>query len=249
MESFQFRLNEQVLRNAKVFHRLSKRQYETEKRRKGVPQVLRHLWLKENPSPPQLAESLKMCEIDFEGRKREVIDETKNEPEGKLLQLILSDLSQLLPKRLSPRKGFVATNLLRTIISLHGEGVQQGRKEYIRGLEKRYPKKMKKIKEDEISRAAHWIFSTRNDQARKLRVNLKKNQAGLIRTRGGKLLLRANSPLSKKEKDSFQFMIQQTNKISNKEAFVQACERHGVLFTEQAYIRHRQKIEKLGHRA
>jgi hypothetical protein len=224
-----------------VYHRLRKRFYETEKRRKGVPEGLRRLWLKENPSPPQLEESLKLFGIDFEEQKSEVVSETINEPEGTILQLILSDLSQLLPKKLSPRKELVATNLLRTIVCLHAEGVEQGNRNCRGRLKKWYPKKMGVIEEDEISGRARWIFSVRNEQADKLRDNLKKNHASFIRTRGGKLLLRKNLLLSKKELDSFQFMIQQTNKISDKEAFDQACEQNGVTFTDQAYSRHRKR--------
>jgi hypothetical protein len=237
-----------VLRDAKAYHRATTRRHEVEKRRKDVPRGLHLLWLKENPSPPKLQKSLNTFGIDFERQKAEFTSETKNEPEGKLLQLIFSDLSKLLPNHLSARKQFVATNLLRSIVSLHGEGAQQGRMAERDYLRKCYPKKMREIDEHEISKHTRWIFAVKNKQANQLRAFVERTYANLIRTRNGKLLLRKNTALTERDRASIQFTIEQTYTLSEKQAFVQACEQNGVRYTGQAWNRHRKRQEATRHR-
>jgi hypothetical protein len=235
------RLSEQVLNNAKSDYLTAKRLYETEIRRNDVPQDLKRLYLQEHPSPPKLAQHLKAFGIDFEGQKAEILARTKNEPEGRIIQLILADLSKLMPKHLSPQKELCATNLLGSIVTLHGEGVRQGRIADRAYLNKSYPKKMKEIDEREIDKATRWIFSVKNQQADQLKGWLEERQKPLIRTRNGNLLLRENTALSKKQSKSFQSMIRHTHTISWKEAFRQACEENGVNFTIKAWNRHRKR--------
>jgi translation initiation factor 2 beta subunit (eIF-2beta)/eIF-5 len=200
---------------------------------------------------PKLIDSVKDCGANFEKHKKDILEEIKGEPEERFFNIVLSNLEKFIPKKRTPQEELDATNLLRSIITLHGIGKGVGGKSEKDRTIRTASKVSKKvtagnIKEYEISRYVHAIIKQKNKDAEHMCSFIKKYRSEYIKWDGKKYILmkRATRDLKPETLLQFDHEIQLTRPIVNeKKVWEETYEKEiGKKPDKQAYYRHTQRI-------
>ncbi len=223
---------DKLLKDAISDWKRSKKWYNGVKRRRDSPKYLHERWLSENPNAPILQESLNHFGIGFECEKEKILSQMKengNEQENLLLQQIMSDLSSILPQRISAHKQFNTIRLLESIINLWATGkmltIKHDKKIYYEKMKKINPNPKYDPKREDIYREAISFYEFHNQSALDVRNKLEKHNSAEIVLKGKRIVARKIT--ANKNLDT---MIEYAKQISYNKALEMACKKSSTNF-------------------